>query len=158
MGYSKNNYWHRAGLVLPLGSMSQMGLSSSMWASVAGVGTDIFSAGLGQSSCSPESLELGKPLKHLTVCFGTKEGNKGKEEEEGHGLSGWTGLCWAHLHTRLGRMSRVSSHPLVLPEWATQSQVHLLFPGLTWAQGLNCTSVKVTMSSWRTSQVIPLCT
>lgn len=119
MGYSKNNYWHRAGLVLPLGSMFHMGLSSSMWASVAGVGTDIFSAGLGQSSCSPESLELGKPLKHLTVCFGTKEGNKGKEEEEGHGLSDWTGLCWAHLHTRLGRRISGPGSPLIL--WSYQN-------------------------------------
>lgn len=49
--------------------------------------------------------------------------------------------------------SWVSSHSLILPEWATHNQVHLLFPGLTWAQELICTSVKVTVGFWGTSQV-----
>lgn len=78
--------------------------------------TDILSAGLGQSPCSPESLELGKHLKHLPVCFGTKEGGKGKEEEEGPVPLGWKdsvlGLS-AHQVGLQDLWSWVYSHPQV---------------------------------------------
>lgn len=80
---------------------------------MAGMSTEILSSGLGQSSCSPESQAL---RKHLKACIETKEGNKGKEEEEERKVSGAGKGC---------------SRPLCTPGWGPRTLVLLSLSGLT---------------------------